>query len=66
VGVRINWPVELQPMLVHVSVALLCFAFVLDVAAWLWRSQSSRMTMSFAGSYSSTRSSSNDSSPDGS
>lgn len=42
-GVRINWSVELHPMLVHFSIALLCFAFVLDVAAWLWRSQSSRI-----------------------
>ncbi|HKX18974.1 MAG TPA: DUF2231 domain-containing protein [bacterium] len=40
-GIRINWPVELHPMLVHFSVALLCFAFFLDLAAWLWRSQPS-------------------------
>jgi uncharacterized membrane protein len=43
VGVRINWPVELHPMLVHFSIALLCFAFLLDLGAWLWRSQPARV-----------------------
>lgn len=41
-GIRINWPVELHPMLVHFSIALLCFAFLLDAAAWLWRSHPAR------------------------
>jgi len=40
--VRFNWPVELHPMLVHFSIVLLCFAFFLDVAAWLGGSQSAR------------------------
>ena len=47
-GVRINWPVELHPMLVHFSIALLCFAFLLDAAAWLWRSQPSRIAASYS------------------
>jgi uncharacterized membrane protein len=41
-AVRLNWPVELHPMLVHFSIALLCFAFFLDVVAWLRGSQSAR------------------------
>jgi uncharacterized membrane protein len=43
VTLRVNWPVELHPMLVHFPIALLCFAFFLDAAAWLWRSQSARI-----------------------
>jgi uncharacterized membrane protein len=40
--VRFNWPVELHPMLVHFSIALLCFAFLLDAVAWIRESQSAR------------------------
>jgi len=43
VGIRFNWPVELHPMLVHFSIALLCFALLLDAGAWLWRSQPARI-----------------------
>src|SRR5579864_521505 len=39
---RFNWPVELHPMLVHFSIALLCFAFFLDVVAWIRTSPSVR------------------------
>lgn len=43
-----NWPVELHPVLVHFPIALLCFAFVLDVAARLWKSQSARIAALYA------------------
>ncbi len=43
-----NWPVELHPVLVHFPIALLCFAFFLDVAAWLWKSQSARIAAGYA------------------
>ncbi|HEV2282032.1 MAG TPA: DUF2231 domain-containing protein [bacterium] len=41
-AVRFDWPVELHPMLVHFSIALLCFAFFLDVVAGPRGSQSAR------------------------
>jgi putative membrane protein len=42
VASRFNWPVELHPILVHFPIALLCFAFALDLAAWVWKSQPAR------------------------
>ena len=47
-GIRFNWPVELHPMLVHFSIALLCFALLLDAGAWLWRSQPARIAALYA------------------
>lgn len=45
---HINWLVELHPMLVHFPIALLVFAFVLDVAALVWKSQAPRAAALYA------------------
>lgn len=46
--IRINWPVELHPMVVHFSIALLCFALFLDVVAWTRGSESARIAALYA------------------